>query len=46
MFGKAFRILISLRKVDGWPWVVKQNFHENFWVNVTWLFTFFSGLVN
>ena len=25
-------------------WVVEQDFHGNFQVNVTWIFAFFSGV--
>ena len=41
--GKAFTILgLDERKAR---WVVKRDFHGNFWVNVTWLFAFFSGVL-
>ena len=37
---KAFTILgLDERKAT---WVVKQDFHGNSWVNVTWFFAFFS----
>ena len=26
-------------------WVVEQDFHGNFQVNVTWVFVFFSGVL-
>ena len=26
-------------------WVVEQDFHGNFWVNVTWFFAFLSGVL-
>ena len=43
VFEKAFRIL----KLDEWKnsWVVKEDFHGNFWVNVTFFLPFFSGLL-
>jgi len=42
LFGKAFRILgLDKRKSR---WVVEQDFHGNFQVNVTWFFAIFSGL--
>ena len=44
VFGKAFRILVLDERKGGW--VVKQDFHGNFWVNVTWFFAFFSGLLD
>ena len=34
VFRKAFR------------WVVEQDFHGNFQVNVTWFFDFFSGVLD
>ena len=41
---KAFRILgIDDRKGR---WVVEQDFHGNFQVNVTWFFDFFSGVLD
>ena len=36
---KAFRIL-GLDERKGW-WVVEQDFHGNFEVNVTWFFCLF-----
>ena len=27
-------------------WIVKQDFHGNFRVNVTWFFAFFSGVLD
>ena len=27
-------------------WVVEQDFHGNFRVNVTWFFAFFSGVLD
>ena len=43
VFEKTFRIL----KLDEWKnsWVVKEDFHGNFWVNVTFFLPFFSGLL-
>ena len=38
VFTKALRIL-RLDERKG-RWVVKQDFHGNFWVNVTWFFAF------
>ena len=43
VLGKAFRIL-GLDERKG-RWVVKPDFHSNFWVNVTWFFSFFSGVL-
>ena len=43
VFGKAFRIL-GLDERKGRAWVVEQDFHGNFQVNVTWIFAFFSGI--
>ena len=43
VLGKAFTILgLDERKAR---WVVKQDFHGNSWVNVTWFFAFFSGVL-
>ena len=43
VLGKALTILgLDERKAR---WVVKQDFHGNFWVNVTWFFAFFSGVL-
>ena len=42
VFGKTFQILGLVERKG--MWVVKQNFHGTFRVNVTWFFTFFSGL--
>ena len=36
VFGKASRIL-GLNERKG-RWVVRQDFHGYFWVNVTWFF--------
>ena len=44
VFRKAFRIL-GLDKRKG-RWVVEQDFHGNFQVNVTWFFDFFSGVLD
>ena len=44
VFRKSFRIL-GLDERKG-SWVVEQDFHENFQVNVTWLFAFFSGVLD
>ena len=43
-WGKAFRIL-GLDERKG-RWVVEQDFHGNFQVNVTWFFAFFSGVLD
>ena len=43
VFRKAFRIL-GLDERKG-MWVVEQNFHGNFQLNVTWFFAFFSGVL-
>ena len=44
VFGKAFRIS-ELDERKGW-WLVEQDFHGNFQVNVTWFFAFFSGVLD
>ena len=44
VFRKAFRIL-ELDERKG-RWVVEQDFHGNFLVNVTWFFAFFSGFLD
>ena len=44
VFRKAFRIL-GLDETKGRR-VVEQDFHGNFQVNVTWLFAFFSGVLD
>ena len=44
VFRKAFRIL-RLDERRG-RWVVEQDFYGNFQVNVTWLFAFFSGVLD
>jgi len=40
VFRKAFRILGLDERKGGW--VLEQDFHGNFQVNVTWFFAFFS----
>ena len=44
VFRKAFRIL-GLDERKG-RWVVEQDFHGNFQVNVTWFFAFFSSVLD
>ena len=44
VFRKAFRIL-GLAERKG-RWVVEQDFHGNFRVNVTWFFAFFSSVLD
>ena len=44
VFRKAFRIL-GLDERKG-RWVVEQDFHGNFQVNVTWFFDFFSSVLD
>ena len=44
VFRKAFRIL-GLDERKG-RWVVEQDFHGNFQVNVTWFFAFFSNVLD
>ena len=44
MVGKAVRTL-GLNEKKG-RWVVEQNFHENFQVNVTPVFALFSGVLD
>ena len=39
--GKVFRISGLDERKD--RWVVEQDFHESFQVNVTWFLAFFSG---
>ena len=44
VFRKAFRILgLGERKCR---WAMEQDFHADFQVNVTWFFTFFSGVLD
>ena len=44
VFRKALRILgLDESKVR---WVVEQDFHGNFQVNVTWFFAFFYGVLD
>ena len=46
VFRKPFRILgLDERKGRWVRWVVEQDFHGNFQVNVTWFFVFFSGVL-
>ena len=44
VFGKAFRVL-GLEERKG-RWVVEQDFHGNFQVNVTWFFAFLSDVLD
>ena len=44
VFRKAFRIL-GLDEREG-RWVVEEDFHGNFQVNLTWFFDFFSGVLD
>ena len=44
VFTKALRIL-RLDEKKG-RWVVEQYFHGNFRVNVTWVFAFFSSVLD
>ena len=44
VFRKAFRIL-GLGERKG-RWVMEQDFHGDFQVNVTWFFASFSGVFN
>ena len=44
VFRKCFRIL-GLDERKG-RWVVEQDFHGNFRVNITWFFTLFSGVLD
>ena len=44
VFRKAFRIL-GLGKRKG-RWVMEQDFHGDFPVNVTWFFACFSGVLD
>ena len=47
VFSKAFRILgLVERKGTPCRWVVEQDFHGNFQVNVTFLFSFFYGVLD
>ena len=39
-FGKAFRIVGLDEREGRLRWVVKKDFHGNFWVNVTWFLPF------
>ena len=38
--GKAFRIVGLDEREGRLRWVVKKDFHGNFWVNVTWFWPF------
>ena len=44
VFRKAFRIL-GLGERKG-RWAMKQDFHGDFQVNVTWFLFFFSGVLD
>ena len=44
MVGKAVRTL-GLNEMKG-KWVVEQDFHKNFQVNVTRVFASFSGVLD
>ena len=44
VFKKALRIL-GLGERKG-RWVVEQDFHGNFQINVTWFFAFFYGVLD
>ena len=44
VFRKALRIL-GLGERKG-RWVMEQDFHGDFQVNVTWLFACFSGVLD
>ena len=44
VFRKAFRIL-GLGERKG-RWVIEQDFHGDFQVNVTWFFASFSGVLD
>ena len=44
VFRKAFRIL-GLGERKG-RWVMKQDFHRDFRVNVSWFFGSFSGVLD
>ena len=44
LVGKVFRKAFSILGLDEGKgrWVVEQDFHGNFWVNITWFFAVFS----
>ena len=46
--GKVFRKALRILRLDERKgrWVVEQDFHGNFQVNVTWFLAFFSGVLN
>ena len=44
VFRTAFKILRLNKRKD--RWVIEQNCHRNFQVNVRWFFAFFSGVLN
>ena len=44
VFREAFRILGLYKRKD--RWVMEQDFHGNFQVNVTWFFAFFSRVLD
>ena len=43
MVGNVFRKACRILGLDE-RWVVEQDFHGNFKVNITWFFAFFSGV--
>ena len=46
--GNVFRKALRISELDERKgrWVVEQDFHGNFQVNVTWFFAFFSGVLD
>ena len=48
LVGKVFRKALRILRLDERKgrWVVEQDFHGNFQVNVTWFLAFFSGVLN
>ena len=46
--GRVFRKALRILRLDERKgrWVVEQDFHGNFQVNVTWFLAFFSGVLN
>ena len=46
--GNVFRKALMISELDKRKvrWVMEQDFHGNFQVNVTWFFAFFSGVLD
>ena len=48
LVGNVFRKALMISELDKRKvrWVMEQDFHGNFQVNVTWFFAFFSGVLD